>query len=75
MASIKKTPLAPSNFKGLTGVSVVYENNVYKYTYQQTADYNQAKKYLQEAKNKGYDSAFLIAFKNGEKISIQDSLK
>lgn len=75
LASIKKTPLAPSNFKGLTGVSVVYENNVYKYTYQQTADYNQAKKYLQEAKDKGYDSAFLIAFKNGEKISIQDSLK
>ncbi|KIC03272.1 N-acetylmuramoyl-L-alanine amidase [Flavobacterium sp. AJR] len=75
LASIKKTPLAPSNFKGLSGVSVVYENNVYKYTYQQTADYNQAKKYLQEAKDKGFDSAFLIAFKNGEKISIQDSLK
>jgi N-acetylmuramoyl-L-alanine amidase len=75
LASIKKTPLGPTNFKGLTGVSVVYENKVYKYTYQQTADYNQAKKYLQEAKDKGFDSAFLIAFKNGEKISIQDSLK
>jgi N-acetylmuramoyl-L-alanine amidase len=30
---------------------------------------------LKEAKSKGYNSAFLIAFKNGEKISIQEALK
>lgn len=34
------------------------------------------KKQLQEAKKKkGYDSAFLIAFKNGEKISVEDAIK
>jgi N-acetylmuramoyl-L-alanine amidase len=26
-------------------------------------------------KSKGYDSAFLIAFKNGKKISIQEAIK
>ncbi|MEN9656214.1 MAG: hypothetical protein RL311_1169, partial [Bacteroidota bacterium] len=30
---------------------------------------------LKEAKSKGYSSAFLVAFNNGLKISIQDALK
>ena len=33
------------------------------------------KNQLKEAKSKGYDSAFLIAFKNGKKISIQEAIK
>jgi N-acetylmuramoyl-L-alanine amidase len=43
--------------------------------YGETPDYDEANKQLKEAKSKGYNSAFLIAFKNGEKISIQDALK
>jgi N-acetylmuramoyl-L-alanine amidase len=43
--------------------------------YGETADYDEAKKQLSEAKDKGYNTAFLIAFKNGEKINIQDALK
>ena len=74
-ASIKKLDLIPRNFKGLNNISMAFENNVYKYMYGETADYEEAKKLLQEAKVKGYDTAFLIAFKNGEKINIQDALK
>jgi N-acetylmuramoyl-L-alanine amidase len=43
--------------------------------YGETTNYDEAKKLLQEAKSKGYSSAYLIAFKNGEKISVQDALK
>jgi N-acetylmuramoyl-L-alanine amidase len=43
--------------------------------YGETADYNDAKRLLEEAKSKGYDSAYLIAFKNGEMISVQDAIK
>ena len=75
VASTKKLPLNPKNFKGLTPVSMVYESNIYKYTYQQTADYEKAKSYLADAKNKGYDSAFLVAFKNGQRINIQEAIK
>jgi N-acetylmuramoyl-L-alanine amidase len=75
IASIKKTPLEPKNFKGLKNVTMLYENNIYKYFYQETSDYEAAKKYLQEAKDKGYGAAFLIANKDGEKISIQDAIK
>jgi N-acetylmuramoyl-L-alanine amidase len=75
IASIKKTPLEPKNFKGLKNISMVYENNIYKYFYQETSDYEAAKKYLQEAKSKGYGASYLIAIKDGERINIQDAVK
>ncbi|CAM2985520.1 N-acetylmuramoyl-L-alanine amidase [Flavobacterium frigoris] len=74
-ASGKKMDLQPRNFKGLNNISVDYGNNVYKYMYGETSDYNESKNLLQEAKAKGYSSAFLIAFKNGKKISIQEAIK
>jgi N-acetylmuramoyl-L-alanine amidase len=54
---------------------MLFENNIYKYYYQETLSYDAAQKYLQEAKDKGYGAAFLIAYKDGEKISIQDAIK
>jgi N-acetylmuramoyl-L-alanine amidase len=74
-ASVKKVELIPSNFKGLKDISMESGANLYKYMYGETTDYDEAKKLLQEAKSKGYTSAYLIAFKNGEKISVQDALK
>ncbi len=74
-ASIKKVELTPSNFNGLKDISMESGVNLYKYMYGETTDYDEAKKLLQEAKSKGYSSAYLIAFKNGEKISVQDALK
>jgi N-acetylmuramoyl-L-alanine amidase len=72
-ASIKSVELIPSNFNGLKDISMVSENKYYKYMYGETPDFDEAKKRLQEAKSRGYSSAYLIAFKNGEKISIQDA--
>jgi len=74
-ASSKRLELLPKNFNGLKNISVAYENRVYKYMYGETADFDEAKKQLKEAKEKGYNSAFLIAFKNGTKINIQDVIK
>ena len=74
-ASSKRMDLIPRNFNGLKNISVTYENKLYKYMYGETADYNEAKEQLKEAKEKGYNSAFLIAFKNGEKINIQEAFK
>jgi N-acetylmuramoyl-L-alanine amidase len=73
-ASIKKVELTPSNFNGLKDISMVSENKYYKYMYGQTSNYNEAKKRLEEAKSRGYNSAYLIAFKNGTKISVQEAL-
>jgi N-acetylmuramoyl-L-alanine amidase len=74
-SSTNNVELKPSNFKGLTDISVASEGKFFKYMYGETSNYNDAKRLLEEAKSKGYDSAYLIAFKNGEKISIQDAIK
>ena len=74
-ASSKRMDLIPRNFNGLKNISVTYGNKLYKYMYGEPADYNEAKEQLKEAKEKGYNSAFLIAFKNGEKINIQEAFK
>ena len=74
-ASGKKLELVPSNFNGLSNISVSSEGNLYKYMYGETTNYDEAKRLLSEAKSKGYSSAFLIAFKNGKKVSVQDALK
>ena len=74
-ASNKNIALVPSNFKGLNSITSSFENNLYKYMYGETANYETAKKLLQEAKSKGYETAFLIAFKDGKSINIKDAIK
>ena len=74
-ASSKKLNLIPSNFKGLKNTSSLYSNGLYKYMYGGTSSYEEAKKLLQEAKSKGYETAYLVAFKDGKNINIQDAIK
>lgn len=74
-ASGKDIALTPSNFNGLNNISVIKEGNTFKYFYNATTDYDHARKALEVAKNKGYTSAFLVAYKNGKKISIQEAIK
>lgn len=75
-AVAKKLELTPGNFKGLKNVAFNTDNGTfYKYTYGETSDYTTAKRNLEEAKSKGFDGAYLIAFKDGKKISIQEALK
>ncbi len=74
-ASSKLLELKPANFNGLNNVTFVKEGNMYKYFYNETTDYDHARKALEVAKNKGYNSAFLVAYKNGKKVSVQEAIK
>ena len=75
-AGNKNIKLNPSNFKGLKNVSVRTNNgSFYKYAYGATSDYNVAKQNLKEVKSKGYSSAYIIAFRDGKNISVEEALK
>ncbi|GEP51802.1 N-acetylmuramoyl-L-alanine amidase [Flavobacterium noncentrifugens] len=75
-AAGKKIDPVPSNFKGLKNISVTSDNGtLYKYMYGETSDYETAKRNLEEAKSKGYPSAYLIAFRDGKKITLQEAIK
>lgn len=74
-ASGKDIETTPANFKGLNGVSKSAEATIVKYYYGSTGEYSAAKQLLEEAKAKGYTSAFVVAFKDGKKITIQEALK
>lgn len=67
-ASPIKLDTLPQNFKGLQKVSYLLENKLYKYYYGATPDSITCKNLLQQAKKKGFKSAFIVTFKNGKKI-------
>jgi N-acetylmuramoyl-L-alanine amidase len=73
--STKEVALEAKNFKGLEPISKVDLKKSFIYMYGETSDYETAKNLLIEAKSRGYNSAFLVAFNNGTKISIQEALK
>lgn len=74
-ASASQIDPKPENFNGLDKISSVSEKGYYKFMYGETNDYETSKVFLAEAKGKGYDSAFIVAFKNGVKISLNEALK
>ncbi|PID69860.1 MAG: N-acetylmuramoyl-L-alanine amidase [Flavobacteriales bacterium] len=73
-SSSKRLKTEPYNFKGLKGVERRRVGAHHKYYYGKTSDYIKVKKLQQEAKKKGFVSAFIVAFKNGEKISVSKAL-
>jgi len=65
----------PSNFKGLNDISKDKSSSVIKYYYGETSSYDEAKTLLDQAKQKGFTSAFIVAFRQGKKITVQEALK
>jgi N-acetylmuramoyl-L-alanine amidase len=63
------------NFKGLKNIERAKVASIYKYYYGVTSTYNEVQKSLKIAKQKGFTSAFVVAFKNGDKISVDEAKK
>tara|TARA_B110000967_G_scaffold197896_1_gene230194 strand:- start:671 stop:1798 length:1128 start_codon:yes stop_codon:yes gene_type:complete len=74
-ASSKKLETKPYNFKGLAEISRKKSNKIYRYFYGSTSSYDEIIKLKKIAIAKGYVTAYVVAYKNGQKISIQAALK
>jgi len=75
MAVSKDIPLTPSNFKGLNTLSRERYNNMYRILYGNTASYDQAKLLQAGAKQKGYSQAYIVAYRDGERIPVKKALQ
>ena len=71
-AGKKRLAAKPYNFKGLKEVMREKVGKVYRYFYGQTSSYEIIKKLRAEAVSKGYSSAFIVAYKNGLKVPLDD---
>ncbi|MBR9757770.1 MAG: N-acetylmuramoyl-L-alanine amidase [Algicola sp.] len=74
-ASSKALELKPYNFNGLSDVSSDKINGLYKYYYGQTSNYTKVQELQEQAKSKGYNSSFIVAFKAGQQITLEEALK
>jgi N-acetylmuramoyl-L-alanine amidase len=74
-ASSKKLATKSYNFNGLNEVSRTKSNSIYRYFYGNTSSYDAAIEMRNQARIKGYKSAFIVAYQNEKKISIKTALK
>jgi N-acetylmuramoyl-L-alanine amidase len=71
----KKINTKPSNFKGLKEVTRDKENGLFKYYYGETSDYNKIQLMKTYAREKGYSTCFIVAYKDGKKVKLSEILK
>ena len=63
------------NFKGLSPISREKSGKLYRYFYHTTFNYEEAKRQLKTVINKGYPSAFIVAYDGSKKITISEALQ
>tara|TARA_B100000965_G_C19564952_1_gene746375 strand:+ start:417 stop:1811 length:1395 start_codon:yes stop_codon:yes gene_type:complete len=65
----------PSNFKGLQGVSYYEAGGLYRYTYGEESSWTEASKLQDQAREHGFNDAFIIAFYEGKRIAVGEAVK
>ncbi|MFS4469302.1 N-acetylmuramoyl-L-alanine amidase family protein [Maribacter sp. 2210JD10-5] len=75
MAGSKDLPLISSNFRGLGNISKEPYKDLFRYMYGETNSYSAAEKLKSNAVLKGYTTAYIVAYKGGERISVPVALK
>lgn len=61
-------------FKAFENVEMLESKGLYKYFTGAEKDYSEAKKVQITAAKNGFEGAFIVAFENGERISLQEAL-
>ncbi len=69
-ASSKKKDIY-RDFKGLSNISVTFDNNLYRYYYGKSYDLNIAKRLYNEAKSHGFPDAFIVIVADGKTSALK----
>lgn len=73
--SSKRIEPKPKNFNGIVGIEEHHGAGLYKYTAGAATDLDKARKLQEDYRSKGYDGCFIVAFKDGVRIGLQEALK
>lgn len=74
LASSSKLATNDRRLKNLNGVGYYVENNVYKYTCEESTNYNRVKSRLASIRTQ-FKGAFIVAFKGDEKIEVNKAIQ
>jgi len=75
LASSKDLSPVPANFKGLNRITKEPYQNLFRYLYGSTKSYKEAEMLKSNADLKGYATSFIVAYKDGKRISLPEALK
>lgn len=72
---IDRNKLATTNsrFKGLDDLNYYFDAGVFKYVSGQASNFDEATVLLENVRSKGFADAFIVAFKNGKRISNKEA--
>lgn len=69
LATSKNLPLTAVNFQGLAQLSKESYKNLYRYMYGSTPSRSEAETLKAQAQAQGYAAAYIVAYKNGQRVS------
>ncbi|MEO9510682.1 MAG: N-acetylmuramoyl-L-alanine amidase [Flavobacteriaceae bacterium] len=75
MASANRIPLKSENFNGLDVLSKEPVKNLFRYMYGNADSYEKAEQLKKEAVSKGYSTCYIVAYKNGTRVTLKEALK
>ena len=73
--SATKIKTDPDNFKGMENVEIYEAGGLFRYTYGSTSTWDEAVVIRKEVRTIGYTDAFIVAFLNGNRISVGEANK
>lgn len=75
MASTKEIAMVAANFNGLSELSTEKYKVYNRYMYGNTPSFNHAKELQSRANARGYTTAYIVAYKNGVRIDVNEARK